>query len=218
MDAVAEVIATFALQRPTTILIDTAYSDFAPTGWAPPYGVLARLAESADVLTAWSASKSFTAYGLRVGALLALCPRAAHRRELAATMARGCGGRWGNVNRGGMTMIGRVLADPGLAGQVFGERRLLIALLRERAQVFRRAAERRGLTFQCHDGGFFATVPLRGAARIAGAMRDRGGFVVPQAQVLRFALCALSAEQIPALVNMAADCLSERDDLARKAS
>ena len=49
-------------------------------------------------------------------------------------------------------------------------------------------------------------------------MRDRGGFVVPQAQVLRFALCALPAEQIPPLVDMAADCLNERDDLARRAS
>jgi aromatic-amino-acid transaminase len=217
-DAVAAVIGALAPQKPTTILIDAAYADFAPIGWRPPHGVLARLAESADVLTAWSASKSLTAYGLRVGALLALCPSAARRRRLAATMARGCGGRWGNVNRGGMMMIGRVLADPALAGQAFGERQVLIALLRKRAQAFRRAAERRGLIFQCHEGGFFATVPLRGAARIAEAMRDRGGFVVPQAQVLRFALCALPAEQIPALVNLAADCLSERDDLAKKAS
>ena len=218
-DGVADVIAALAPQKPTTILIDAAYADFAPIGWGPPYGVLARLAESADVLTAWSASKSLTAYGLRVGALLALCPRGARRRELAAAMALGCGGRWGNVNRGGMMMIGRVLGDPALAGKAFRERRVLVALLRERAHAFRRAAERRGLTFQCHEGGFFATVTLkRGAARIAEAMRDRGGFVVPQAQVLRFALCALPAEQIPALVNMAADCLSERDDLMRKAS
>jgi aromatic-amino-acid transaminase len=75
-DAVADVIEAVALQRPTTLLLDAAYVDFAPPAWDPPYGVLARLAESADVLTAWSASKSFTAYGLRVGALLALCPRA----------------------------------------------------------------------------------------------------------------------------------------------
>jgi len=115
-------------------------------------------------------------------------------------------------------MVGRVLADPALAGRALLERRVLIALLEERAQAFRRAAERSGLLFQCHEGGFFATVPMRGAARIAEAMRDRGGFVVPQAQVLRFALCALPAEQIPALVNMAADCLSERDDRARRAS
>ncbi|HSY41021.1 MAG TPA: aminotransferase class I/II-fold pyridoxal phosphate-dependent enzyme, partial [Polyangia bacterium] len=160
-EAVADVVGAVALHRPTTILIDAAYADFAPTAWNPPYGVLARLAESADVLTAWSASKSLTAYGLRVGALLALCPRAARRRELAATMARGCGGRWGNVNRGGMMMVGRVLADPALARAAFGERRVLSTLLKERAQAFRRAAERRGLMFHCHEGGFFATLPLR---------------------------------------------------------
>jgi aromatic-amino-acid transaminase len=217
-DAVADVIEAVALRRPTTILLDAAYVDFAPTAWNPPYGVLARLAESADVLTAWSASKSFTAYGLRVGALLALCPRAPRRRELAVKMARGCSGQWGNVNRGGMMMIGRVLADPALASQASSERRVLSVLLRDRARAFRRAAERRGLMFHCHEGGFFATLPLRRAARIAEAMRDRGGFVVPQGQLLRFALCAVPAAQIPALVDMAADCLDERDDLARRAS
>jgi aromatic-amino-acid transaminase len=188
-------------------------------GWRPPYGALARLAESANVLTAWSASKSFTAYGLRVGALLALCPSAARRRALAGAMARGCGGRWGNVNRGGMLMIGRILSDPALAGRVLRERRVLTTWLKQRAHAFRGAAERRGLAFQCHEGGFFAIVTLRrGAARLAEAMRDRGGFVVPQSQALRFALCALSAAQVPALVDMAADCLNERDDLARRAS
>jgi aromatic-amino-acid transaminase len=218
-DSVAEVIGALAPQKPTTILIDAAYADFAPTAWSPPYPVLARLAESADVLTAWSASKSFTAYGLRVGALLALCPSVARRRALEAAMARGCGGRWGNVNRGGMMTIGRLLGDPALAGRTSGERRPLITLLKDRAHAFRQAAERRGLVFHCHEGGFFASVTLdRGAARVAEAMRDRGGFVVPQAQVLRFALCALPAEQIPALVDMAADCLGERDDLARRAS
>jgi aromatic-amino-acid transaminase len=218
-EAVVEVVAALARRKPTTILVAATYADFAPLGWSPPYGALARLAESADVLTAWSASKSFTAYGLRVGALLALCPRAARRRALAATMARGCGGRWGNVNRGGMLTIGRILSDPAPAGRALRERRVLITWLEERAQAFRGAAERRGLTFQRFEGGFFATVTLRrGAARIAEAMRARGGFVVPQSQALRFALCALSAAQIPALVDMAADCRDERDDLARRAS
>jgi aromatic-amino-acid transaminase len=218
-DAVAEVIEALARQKPTTILVDATYADFAPMGWRPPYGALARLAESANVLTAWSASKSFTAYGLRVGALLALCPSAPRRRALAGAMARGCGGRWGNVNRGGMLMIGRILSDAALAGRVLRERRVLTTWLKERAHAFRGAAERRGLAFQCHEGGFFAIVTLRrGAARLAEAMRDRGGFVVPQSQALRFALCALSAAQIPALVDMAADCLNERDDLARRAS
>jgi aromatic-amino-acid transaminase len=216
--ALAEVVRAVAPRRPTTLLIDATYADFAPRAWRPPHATLARLAESADVFTAWSASKSFTAYGLRVGALLALCPSAVRRRRLAAAMSQGCGGRWGNVNRGGMLAIGRILAEPALARRAAEERRAWIALLEERAQAFRRAAERRGLVFQCHDAGFFATLPTRGAARVAEAMRDRGGFVVPQSQVLRFALCALPAQQIPALVGMAADCLSERDDQARRAS
>ena len=217
-DAVADVVTALARRTPVTVLIDAVYADFAPAGWAPAHTAMARLAESADVLVAWSASKSLTAYGLRVGALLALCPTAARRRAVAAALARAGGGRWGNVNRGGMLVVGSLLTDASLAASAERERRVLITRLTERARTFRRAAARRALVSLCHDGGFFATVSASRAARVADAMRERGGFVVPQGRALRFALCALPAREIPALVDMAADCLGAGEDLERKAS
>ena len=218
--AVVEVVAGLSRRTPATVLIDAAYADFAGPTWRPPHAAMARLAESADVLVAWSASKSLTAYGLRVGALLALCPNAARRRAVGAALSRASRGRWGNVNRGGMMVVSRVLSDATLARRAVRERRVLIALLTERARAFRRAALKRGLRSFCHDGGFFATIPARRAARVAKVMRQRSGFVVPQGQMLRFALCALPTQQIPALVDMAADAVGERDDddLAREAS
>jgi aromatic-amino-acid transaminase len=217
-DAVVEVVAAVARRTPVTVLIDAVYADFAPGGWTPPHTAMTRLAESADVLLAWSASKSLTAYGLRVGALVALSPTAARRRALAAALARVGGGRWGNVNRGGMLVVGSLLTDFSLP--VARERRVLTALLAERSRTFRRAAGQRRLRSLCHDGGFFATVSVSRAARVADAMRVRGGFIVRQGRALRFALCALPARDIPALVDIAADCVDEGDHvaLARRAS
>ena len=211
-DAVVDVVAALARRTPVTVLLDAVYADFAPAGWAPPHAALARLAESADVLVAWSASKSLTAYGLRVGALLALCPTAPRRRAIAAALARASGGRWGNANRGGMLVVGSLLTEVSLAASASRERRILRALLTERARTFRRSAARRGLPSLCHDGGFFATVSVRRPAHVADAMRARGGFVVRQGRALRIALCALPAREIPTLVDMAADCVGERED------
>ncbi len=218
--AVAEVVAGLAERTPTTVLIDAAYADFAGATWTPPHAAMTRLAESANVLVAWSASKSLTTYGLRVGALLALCPNAARRRAVGAALARANRGPWGNVNRGGMIVVGRVLSDATLTRSAVRERCVLIALLMERTRAFQRAALRRGLRSFCHDGGFFAAVPARRAARVAEVMRQRGGFVVPHGQMLRFALCALPTQQIPALVDMAADGVGEHDgdNVAREAS
>ena len=217
-DAVVDVVAALARRTPVTVLIDAVYADFAPAGWAPPHAAMARLAESADVLVAWSASKSLTAYGLRVGALLALCPTARapprDRRRARPGERRAVGERqpWRDAG-------GRQPLDGGLPGrQRQRERRVLITRLTERARTFRRAAARRGLLSLCHDGGFFATVSVSRPAHVADAMRERGGFVVPQGRALRFALCALPAREIPTLVDMAADCVGEREDLERKAS
>ena len=56
---------------------------------------------AAQVLFAYSASKSFTHYGLRVGALVACAPDAKERASIAAAFGYSCRGTWSNCVRGG---------------------------------------------------------------------------------------------------------------------
>lgn len=200
-EAAAGVLARHAATAPVSVVLDGAYAAFGPQGdLRTPLAALAPVAERVLVLVAWSASKSFTHYGLRVGALLAAVPDAAERRDVAAALAFACRGTWSNCNRGGMFAVTRLLTDPALRASADAERRALTTLLGDRVAAFNREAAAAGLRFPRYDGGFFVTVFAAEPARAAARMREDGVFVVPVDGGLRVGICATAVADVPRLV------------------
>lgn len=204
---VVDVVRRHAGATPTTIVLDNAYAAYGPPGsMATALTALARLAEEAQVLVAWSASKTFTHYGLRVGALVALVPDAERRKDIYAALAYACRGTWSNCNRGGMTAVARLLATPTLRSAVDREREAFIALLGERVAAFNSAAQAAGLVYPRYAGGFFTTVETANAQAVAARMRTRGVFVVPVPGGLRIGICAVRAADVPRTVQTLREC------------
>ena len=205
---VAEAIGRHAARGPVAVLLDGAYCEYGPAGGLQrPIAALAGLASRALVLVAWTASKTFTHYGLRVGALLAVVPDAAQRADVQAALTFACRGTWSNCNRGGMAAVTRLLTDPALSVAVRAERAGLVRLLGERVDAFNREAKRAGLSYPRYDGGFFATVFTPRAAAVGEQLRKQGVFVVPVDGGVRLGLCAVPAAQIPELVTSLARAL-----------
>lgn len=203
--ATAEAIARHAERAPVTVVVDAAYSAYGPTGGvAGPVAALEPVADRALVLVAWSASKTFTHYGLRVGALVGLVPDAAERAEISAALTYACRGTWSNCNRGGMTAVTRLLTDPALRSAVDGERAGLVRVLAERVEAFNAAAARHGLRHPRYDGGFFTTVFSDDAEAAAVRMKADGVFVVPIEGALRLGICAVPKGDVARLVESAA--------------
>ncbi len=200
-DGVVEVVKKHASQVPVTLLLDNAYAAFGPSdAMDTARGALRRLVGEALVLVAWSASKSFTHYGLRVGALVALVPDAAERKAVEAALTYACRGTWSNCNRGGMAAITRLLTEGGMRRAVDAERQELVALLGERVRVFNQEAQRARLAYPRYAGGFFTTVFTEGEKARAARMRQEGVYVVPIPGALRLGLCAVPAKAIPRAV------------------
>jgi aspartate/tyrosine/aromatic aminotransferase len=151
------------------------------------------------LLFAWSGSKSYTHYGLRVGALLA-CPGEEERRATLAALSFACRGTWSNCNRGGMYAVTRLLREPALRQACDAERATLTALLGHRVAAFNAAARARDLRYPRYEGGFFVTVFHPQAEAQAQAMRARGVYVVPQPGGLRVAVCSVPQADVPRLV------------------
>lgn len=196
----AQVLEGAAREQAVTVLLDLAYARF---GRSEPRAWLAHaepLLERSTWLVAWTASKSFTQYGARVGALVALESEASERARVAAELAFACRGTWSNCNHLGMQVVTECLTEPGLARRVAEEREELRMLLERRAESFARLAAKAGLVHPRYEGGFFVTVFCSDAARAAAHMRARGVFVVPLAGGLRVALCATPLRAIPRLV------------------
>ncbi len=196
----ARVLREAAALGPVSLLVDYAYAAFAPPGGAPWQAEVAALAGSVQVLVAWTASKSFAQYGARVGALVALHPRADERARLSSALAYSCRGTWSNCNHLGMLAIAELLEDPQLRARCESERGRLRALLAGRVAAFNEHAKRAGLRYPRYEGGFFVCVFARDAERSARTLRERGVYVVPQAGALRIALCSTPAAEAERLV------------------
>jgi aromatic-amino-acid transaminase len=205
--AVAECVAKRGDRHPVTLLVDCAYFLYGAAS-RDPLSFLRRLRPllgRAVLLFAWSASKSFTHYGLRVGALVACVGDDDERTRVASALSYSSRGTWSNCNHGGLSAITRLLVDPEMARSVARERATLKAVLSARVDAFNELAKGRGLRYPRYEGGFFVTVFVDHPRERAEAMRARGVFVVPQVAgtaggVLRVALCAVASRDVPRLV------------------
>jgi aromatic-amino-acid transaminase len=159
-----------------------------------------RLAGKVMLLFAWSASKAFTQYGLRVGAIVAVHPDPNVRRAVESALAFSCRGTWSTCNSAGMAAITRVLEDPELRARADRERASLKALIDGRVALWNELAGREELRYPRFDGGFFTTVLCDDPAGTAARLREDGLFVVPLQGGIRVALCSVAERDLPRLV------------------
>ena len=191
--------------KPITLLLDMAYSAYASgDGVKAPLAALAPLLGKVALLFAWSASKTFTHYGLRVGALVACLEDPKERAATEAAFSYSCRGIWSNCNRGGQTAVTRLLTDPALAAACSAERDALKATLRARVAAWNRLAPAKKLDYPRYDGGFFVTVFHDDAFAKGVRMKEHGVFVVPQKGALRVALCSVAERDVSRLVDVLA--------------
>jgi aromatic-amino-acid transaminase len=197
---VSRIVRAAARRAPVALLVDHAYAKFGGPNSERWIEHASELAGDALLLVAWTASKSFTQYGARVGALVAVHPDEAERQRIANALGYSCRGTWSNCNHAGQLAIGRLLADSELRARADAERAGLRALLDQRVAAFNAAAGAAGIDYPRYEGGFFVSAFAPRPEVAAERMRERGVFVVPIAGALRIALCSTPARDVPKLV------------------
>ena len=198
--ALADVVRAAGEKGPVAFLLDHAYARFgteASQGWVRH---AERILDTATLLVAWTASKSFAQYGARVGALVAVHPGASQRDAIRAALGFSCRGTWSNCNHLGQIAITSLLVDAVLRTRAQREREVLVGLLRERVEAFHREADAAKLVYPRYEGGFFVCVFTPDAEATARSMREEGVYVVPMKGAVRVALCSTPARDVPRLV------------------
>lgn len=199
--AVAAVLERYSSRAPITVVLDSVYAAFSPVGNSYAMAALEPLIDKLLLTMAWSASKSFTCYGLRVGALVAVRRDRNERQRIQSTLAGHACGTWANCNRGGLAAVARLLTDPQLRVAVERDRGQQIELLRRRSELFMAAASRCELDCPPYGGGFFTTVFVRDPVEVAARLRRRGIYVVPMPRSLRIALSAVRTDDVTELAH-----------------
>ena len=200
-DAVVACLASHADKAPVTLLVDCAYFAYAAGDSRAFLTHLKPLLGKVPILFAWTASKTFTHYGLRVGAIVACIADEKERAMTEAALSYSCRGTWSNCNRGGLAAVTRLLVDPALREACDKERAVFAAKLHARVEAFNRLAPAKKLRYPRYEGGFFVTVFDDDAFGMAERMRKAGVFVVPQEGALRVALCSVAERDVARLVD-----------------
>jgi len=191
---------------PVTVLLDLAYLRYGlgPDTW---WDAVDRILVRGTVLIAWTASKTFTQYGARIGALVALHPDGDAREEMNRAFNLTCRGTWSACNHTGQLATLRLLEDAELSRAADRERGELINLLSDRWEAFSNAAEDVGLDTPPWNGGFFTCVLCPDAHVVGHRLTERDVFTVPVSGGLRVALCATPADRMADLARAAAEAL-----------
>ncbi len=195
-------------EKPIIIVVDIAYIDFAGEGNRNFMPMLAGLPENILPLIAFSASKSYTMYGLRNGALLCVAPNKETADEFAASCAFSNRGTWSNGTRGAMKTLAMINSDPESYARFLAEQTQNRDMLQKRAAAFVEESEKVGLELCPYRDGFFISIPCRDAKAVSDKLMEDNVFVVALKKGLRFAPCAVSEEKCrraPAAIKKAID-------------
>ncbi|MCR5182865.1 MAG: aminotransferase class I/II-fold pyridoxal phosphate-dependent enzyme [Clostridia bacterium] len=200
--------------KKVTLLIDAAYIDFAGDeeevrSFLP---ILDEMPDNVLPIMGYSASKTFTMYGMRCGAMICLAKTEEVADEFRRVTEVSSRASWSNCNLAPQTIIAKIFADPELKAKVDEERAVYRDMLLRRGRAFEEEAAKIGLGIVPFDAGFFVSIPMPNADAVAQELEKEGIFLVPLAKGLRVSVAAVSEEKariLPARIKACMDRLGQ---------
>lgn len=178
------------------LFVDIAYIDFAPKGSRKFFELFTDLPANFLVVIGFSMSKSYTMYGYRTGAMIALSSSESVIEEFYDSNQYSCRGTWSNCTRAGQLAMIKLWKDPALMAQLAAEREGYRERLAKRADIFLSEAAEVGLKSCPYSSGYFITIPVSDTRLVADKLAEDNLFLVPMKKGLRIAVCAVPSEKI----------------------
>lgn len=176
-------------------MVDIAYIDFAGKDSRNFMEKFGGLPENIMTLFAYSASKSYTMYGLRNGAIICVTSNEDLAEEFFYSCAHSNRGTWSNGTRGAMQVITNIYTDEALYEATEKERNKYRDLLKRRGDAFMESVAKVDLPITNYCGGFFVSVPCDDPNALCEKLIEDKLFTVPLQNGIRLALCAITEEQ-----------------------
>ncbi len=211
-DAMVEILIQLNTQGPVVFVYDVAYVDFngLKDAYKKNFERFYQLPENILTVIAFSASKTMTAYGMRVGAQVLISSNAPELRRFKSACGNTARGVWSTVNNGGMKMFSDLVLDAQKTLRYEQEREPYLALLKERAAIFVEEAKACGLPLYPYHEGFFATIRIDDSVvknELHLALKTHNIFFVNVYGGLRVALCAIPLNKMRGLAKRIKDVL-----------
>lgn len=177
-----------------TLFVDVAYIDFAgdESEYRRFLPKLEELPENVLPVIGYSASKTFTLYGMRCGAIICMAKTKEIAEEFKQVTEFTARATWSNSPRAAQKVVANIYGNEEYLAKVNAERVKYRDLLIKRGKAFEKAAEEAGLEIVPFDAGFFASIPCDNSEEVAKKLEAEGIFLVPLAKGLRVSIASIS--------------------------
>lgn len=180
------------------LLMDIAYFDFYDCDGnivRNRYNKLSRLNGNILINFAFSGSKTFGLYGLRIGANILLSKDEADICNFTNAISYTARSNWGSSSRLGISIVSKLVTDPYYYDMFVKEVKDVTMMLQRRSVVFINEAKRVGLELLPYERGFFVCVPSNDPARLMNKLHESDVYVIVTKTCIRIALCAINEEE-----------------------
>lgn len=153
--------------------------------------ILDNLNSNALLVIAYSCSKAFTSYGLRLGAAIICHKDEDILEKVSNAYDKSCRTYWSNANNGAMINFTKVLKEN--KENFLKEKEIYINLLNKRAEILTKEAKEDNLEFYPFNEGFFITLKIDNSLRdiYHEELLKHNIYTVKVNNGIRIAICSL---------------------------
>lgn len=186
--------------KEVVLLIDNAYMDYAYNDPKAFFKEFNNIPDSVLVLVAVSCSKSFSYYGVRLGALIAINNDEEFIKKYVNLASRLARTTWSNVSNGAMINVTEMLTKN--YKEYVEERDASVEMLRKRTSLFIDEANACGLETYPYTEGFFVTLKvedLKKRDEIHARLMDNHIYTIKVNKGIRVGICSIPLAKIAGL-------------------
>ena len=202
-DQVLTFLDELAVIGPVVIINDVSYVDYCMNpSWKDHFLKYKNLTENVMVVIAFSLSKTFTAYGMRVGAMVAISNNEEELSKFKDASIYSARSIWSTCNNSVMELFAQITSDEVLYTNYINEKQTYIELLKERANIFITECNSEGIELYPFTEGFFATLKVSDDLEKSALnlrLQEKNIFTVEVDGGLRIALCSVPKKKLRGL-------------------
>lgn len=187
---------------PVVVIYDIAYIDYSMCGQDGSREILALLQETNEhvlnVLT-FSGSKTFSVYGLRLGAQIALSKSKKLIDDFERTALYSTRAKWSCPPKIGISILNKLMSTEETEKVFVEELADARNLIQARSSIFLKEANEVGLVMHPYKSGFFMSIPSENPNQLVEDLRKNDIYVVPMEKGIRMAVSSIPTDQMPGL-------------------
>ena len=211
-DKLVELLNSYT--RNIVLIMDMAYFDYYSKDGSlirERYAKLSKLNENILTIFAFSGSKTFGLYGLRVGAAICVSKNQKEVECFKTAFEFSARANWSSVSTLGMEIVSSIINEEDNYDKFKLELAGVSNALEERSKVFVEESKRVGLKHLPFKCGFFVCIPSDHPNEVMNKLHEKDAYIVATRTCLRVAICGINKDECKRLPTLIKEALDEID-------